>query len=883
LTAARGFPRFALVLLLLGVLFCVGLALAIGTGALWGALGLLIAAFLLAVFIRLQSIAYIESTGVVRRVQVFDYYDIAQAFSVTVQVHGELATSIEFDVRDPPPVGSRVRMAVPIHRPWDAEPILAPDYPPLRGVTLLLGRRRGRIDRIIQGPRASRPRRRIELGPLGRLAGRPAWKATSYELVEVIPGLAAETVLNWQRRRCIELARHESLHTPEFIALNATFDVRWPTVAGRAFREQEPVFDATEDEREVALRRLVPLPFLAIAGIIVATVVLPPLLQVVLAGFDALLAGSTKPLLETVHWSSAMRSSGLPSADFVVILASAGVVAGSLALAGVRSVRRGRDAYRAWYDALAEVVRDRLRQEYQRVANVTESSTLLIRHAPGLAAVTVDQVVTRAETAQLRSLAFDLGAGAVAISGSRGVGKTTLLGMLTSHGGRTETLGVMVSAPVRYEPRDFLLHLYAQLCHAVLDRLGSRQSRWRRVTARTRRFTARLLRIASVLSLLLIVFTGSRTRLASLAPMPRLTATYLIVAIALYVLAFRVRGRGPTRELSLAAEAARRLRRTRFLQTVASEGSLGFAHSAFQGGWRRSRQWAEQPHSLPELVGDYRDFVAEVAAWWQSETDGRGKLLIAIDEADRIADPQMAEQFVNEIKATFGVPDCVYLVSVSEEALANFERRVVRMRTVFDSAFDHVVRLRPLSLRESVDLLRHRVSGVPDPFWILCHCMAGGMPRDVLRMARGMLDWHLASPGPTDLPAMAKWLVATEVEAVKRGFQHQAAAEPDQTLPELLADAEWPGTDLAAAAEEQLVGGSATATAIAAALLYYATVLEIFMGRPEVVRSLRLAVEEAAMEVTLVSDLALVHGLLAFDPPVAIQRLRGIREGLARE
>jgi hypothetical protein len=866
LTAARAFLCVTAVFLVLGGIFCAGLAVAVGIGALWAGAAFLLAALLLAMAISLQLRAYVEVVGVIRRVRIIDH-DIYESAELMIEIPGRVRRAEFILYGDRPRAGSRVRMLVPIHRPWRAAPVRDPGFPPLRGVALLFGRRQWRI----------------ELHRLGRLAGRPLWRAMSYErLLEVLARLAAEGVLGWQRERCMRLALGEFLLTPEFLALKAAFDpdVQWHSVATRALKRQGPLFDATTDERHLALRRLAPMPFLVIIGGVGAIVVVPDLCRAVWAGLESLLAGSSKPILDTVHWSAAVRSSGLPTVDFGVVLATAAVVAATLVLAGVRSIRRGRAAYRAWRAALAEVVRERLRAEYQDIANEKESSTLLIRRAPGLATVTVDQVVARAEEARLRSLAF-LGAGAVAISGSRGVGKTTLLGALTASGRRSETLGVMVSAPVRYEPRDFLLHLYAQVCHMVLDRLGSQQARWRRVVARARRFAAFLLRLAAVLSLLLIVFPGSRARLGSM--MPQLTATYLVSAIGLYVLAFWVRGRGPTRELSLAAEAARRLRRTRFLQTVASEGSLGFAHSAFQGGWRRSRQWAEQPHSLPELVGDYRDFVAEVAAWWQSETDGRGKLLIAIDEADRIADPQMAEQFVNEIKATFGVPDCVYLVSVSEEALANFERRVVRMRTVFDSAFDHVVRLRPLSLRESVDLLRHRVSGVPDPFWILCHCMAGGMPRDVLRMARGMLDWHLASPGPTDLPAMAKWLVATEVEAVKRGFQHQAAAEPDQTLPELLADAEWPGTDLAAAAEEQLVGGSATATAIAAALLYYATVLEIFMGRPEVVRSLRLAVEEAAMEVTLVSDLALVHGLLAFDPPVAIQRLRGIREGLARE
>jgi hypothetical protein len=226
---------------------------------------------------------------------------------------------------------------------------------------------------------------------------------------------------------------------------------------------------------------------------------------------------------------------------------------------------------------------------------------------------------------------------------------------------------------------------------------------------------------------------------------------------------------------------------------------------------------------------------------------------------------------------------------MSEEALANFERRVVRMRTVFDSAFDHIVRLRALTLRESVGLLRRRATGVPDPFWILCHCMAGGMPRDVLRIARTMLDVHRESAGPSALPRMAERLVALEVQAVKRGFQHQAAEEQDPFLPELLADPAWPGRtseQLRDAAENQLSSGSAAATAIAAAFLYYATVLHIFTAAPDIVDSWRLLLDQpraprAAAASRRAAELSGVHRLLAFDPAVAIQRLRGVRVDLA--
>lgn len=874
MSTSRFLLGVGIVALFLTGLFCFSAALAVGGVATVLSLSATLTATLLTGLRALQSRAYVESTGVILRVRV---NDLAVYRVAALAIRGDdprvvLRAALQLRGDGRPRAGMRVRLLVPIHAPHRATLVRNRGFPPLTGVTLLLGRLR------------------IPLGGWHRAAGRPVWRALPAErFLAAVAALISELVLGWQRDRCAPLAR-ALRKTPEFLALDTAFDVPWATVVERALREQAAVFDATISRRNAAARALLPLPVFAVAGLVLVAVALPDAVRVLWAALDSLLAGTTRPLLDSVHWSAAVTASGLPVRDLSIVLGCVTVLLVGTVRAGIGAAARGRSTYRAWHADLTRVVRDRLRAEYQRIANAHEPPVLLIRNAPGFAGVTADQVVERVEASQLRSLAFELGAGAVAISGSRGVGKTTLLSALTEDPG-PGALGLMVSAPVRYEPRDFLLHLYAQLCRTVLARLGDQRarSRLRRWVAQGRWSLAWVLRLAAKISIVAVFFTGTRDWLGARLPLPQLSATYLIVSGALLVLAGWIRGPQAARELALAAEATRRLRQTRFLQTLSSEKSGGLGQSAMQAGWRRSRQWAEQPHSLPEIIDNYRTFATDVAGWWRTETAEHGKLLIAVDEADRIADPQLAEQFINEIKATFGVRDCVYLVSMSEEALANFERRVVRMRTVFDSAFDHVVRLRALTMRESVGLLRRRATGVPDPFWVLCHCMAGGMPRDVLRIARTMLDLHRASAGPSALPRMAERLVALEVQAVKRGFQQEAAGEPDPSLPELLADPAWPGRtseDLRKAAEHQLSGGSDAATAIAAAFLYYATVLHIFTAAPEVIRSWRRLLEgprarRPSRAARLVADLAVVHRLLAFDPAVAIRRLRGIRAGLA--
>jgi hypothetical protein len=849
-------------LLLVGGVFCT-LAVFLLAGAFFVAGGLAAAGGLFLIgWAGLQKRLYLELPGTVVARRVAEFGGIRELWlRIAAEEPGVHVDWRGITDQEPPALGDRVPLMIPMHRR------------PHRAYALI-----GRTGRQASGPVLMLAGRRIAFArPHRLLFGRAAWAGrTAEQALDLTAELVSEAVLDWHRARCKRIAEPLK-NSPEFLSLSAAFDSRWDTVVDRALQKQaEPfndgLFDDTAASRALVLRRLAPLPLLAVAAGLLAVFAVPGLVKTAWAALESLRAGTIEPFRDTVHWSAAVHASGLPELDLYVLLGCAAVVTATVAWSAIRTAAAAVSAYHAWRADLTGVVRQRLFDEYRQVANAQDPPVLQIRTAPGLAAPASDQVIARSEADQLRAFAFDLGAGAVAISGSRGVGKSTLLAALTGSQ-QSSTLGLVVSAPVRYDSRDFLLHLYAQLCDLVLDRLGDRRAygRLRRLVAYARRAVATLLRTAAVLCLLGVLFTGTRQWLTGHLPLPQLAGTWFLTGLTLIITSAWIRGPLPARELALAAEASRRLRQTRYLQTVSSESSGGLGQSSAQLSWRRARQWAEQPHTLPDVVQSYRQFATDVALWWRAETGGRGKLMVGIDEADRIAEPEAAENFVNEIKSVFGIPHCVYLVSVSEEALANFERRVVRIRTVFDSAFDHVILLRPLQLRESLELLRQRVPGVPDRLWVFCHCLSGGMPRDVLRTARTMFEVHRNSNGPSSVPDLAERLVAREVQTIKRGFQMQPG-EPDHQLGELLADVAWPGTtcaDLRNAAERQLAGGSVAAASIGAALLYYATVLELFTDRADLL--------DEPGESTIIADLARVHSILGFDPPVAVQQLRVVQ------
>ena len=87
--------------------------------------------------------------------------------------------------------------------------------------------------------------------------------------------------------------------------------------------------------------------------------------------------------------------------------------------------------------------------------------------------------------------------------------------------------------------------------------------------------------------------------------------------------------------------------------------------------FQAQRSWgtslSREPRTLPEIVAQFRDFIAIIAT--------RGyRVLVGIDELDKLADND-AQAFLNDIKAIFGFHGCNFLVSLSEDAAADFERR----------------------------------------------------------------------------------------------------------------------------------------------------------------------------------------------------------------
>ena len=214
--------------------------------------------------------------------------------------------------------------------------------------------------------------------------------------------------------------------------------------------------------------------------------------------------------------------------------------------------------------------------------------------------------------------------------------------------------------------------------------------------------------------------------------------------------------------LGTAREAERHKRAIRYLQTHSDEAALSAGWRNWSLSAKRATSLAQQPQTYPEIVDSLKRFLTRTAL----ELDEKNRrVVIGIDELDRIEPAATARTFLNELKAVFDIPKCLFVLSVSDEALRDAELAPVGRRDAFDSAIDEIIRVEPLDQMTAEKLLGRRVVGLPVPFTALFYCLSGGMPRDLLRTARAAISY--VKPGePHALADLAESLVDRELNRI---------------------------------------------------------------------------------------------------------------------
>jgi hypothetical protein len=196
-----------------------------------------------------------------------------------------------------------------------------------------------------------------------------------------------------------------------------------------------------------------------------------------------------------------------------------------------------------------------------------------------------------------------------------------------------------------------------------------------------------------------------------------------------------------------------------------------------EGGVNATMSLAQMQMSLPEIAARFRRLVGRLAR--------HRTVLIGIDEIDKIGDVHRAESFLNDLKLLFGVRECYFLISVSQDAMSSFQLRGVPFRDAFDSALDEILPVPYLNLAATARLVHRRVVGLSAPFLALTHSLSGGLPRDAIRIVRRMVRFVELAESERSLEAIARRMVRAELRdkvvalTVAAGSIQRAAARSE--------------------------------------------------------------------------------------------------------
>lgn len=418
------------------------------------------------------------------------------------------------------------------------------------------------------------------------------------------------------------------------------------------------------------------------------------------------------------------------------------------------------------------------RKDYDKLFVESESEGLKKLQDP------IFRVSTRSAD-RLSRLLSQMDEGSIALAGPRGAGKSTLLKVFSQLDGERmislRGICVYVSAPAEYIAKEFIADLFQRLCEAYLQYSQStaaatlpggdnpRVSR----SAKFHRMIALLwLAMRALFALVLVIwvavlltreaFPEGSLRVAPLArwidQIQSLISIWwsddhwyfevvVVVVVLMVALTCRPRRRlwrnyiRRPEERALTKRAREYLLRLQIDKTTTKSTSIASPNvRGIAFGLNRGTSVKYIPWTMPELVGHARRFMKDVSA--ELRTLNRA-IFIGIDEIDRIGSLEHAERFIGEIKAIFGIEGCFFVVAVAEDVGSVFAQRATAGRSVAENAFDEIVTVRPLDLAGARNLLLRRVPGFTDAFVCLVHALSGGLPRELIRVSRRLVEIHL--------------------------------------------------------------------------------------------------------------------------------------------
>lgn len=364
--------------------------------------------------------------------------------------------------------------------------------------------------------------------------------------------------------------------------------------------------------------------------------------------------------------------------------------------------------------------------------------------APRLVELSTSKIVPSSSASFLVNFVSGHASSAVGIAGSRGSGKSTLMRSLL-YEPTLNPVPVLMTAPVKYDRLDFARRLYLNVAQSVFP--GHREYVQQRDYSRARRVVSvrlfiSMLAIGIGLSLVTFDLVNDGQDLPNIGP----TVTLGILLVGYGFILATISGvdattsrrkyllsRG-TKSEDLARHAVEQLSYSR--ETNSKSKNVA---KLFQAGLtvedEDSITLKDRDLSHADVVNDLKELLSAIA-----RDSSPRPVIVAIDELDKMSSADHLVETINDLKDLFHVEGVHFVVSVSTDALSSFEQRGLPSRDAFDSSFDTIIAVNSLSLAESLLVLSSRAEGFPPIVGAFCHAWAGGIPRDLLRVARRCVE-----------------------------------------------------------------------------------------------------------------------------------------------
>ncbi|MFD5478832.1 hypothetical protein [Streptomyces hawaiiensis] len=208
------------------------------------------------------------------------------------------------------------------------------------------------------------------------------------------------------------------------------------------------------------------------------------------------------------------------------------------------------------------------------------------------------------------------------------------------------------------------------------------------------------------------------------------------------------------------------LYRLQTIQTTTNTLSNGTAQIMTLGG-SHATSISTMPPNFPALVEEFLDLLTDIA---EVLAGRKQRVLIAIDEVDRLGSDAQALAFLAEIKAIPGVRHVYYLISVAEDVGAAFVRRGLPHRDVTDSSLDDIIHVEACTLKEAKAILDKRSEDHTPHTAFLAHSLSGGLLRDLLRYGL-QIEEIQAKTLTHELAHLARELILEELSETLAGFR----------------------------------------------------------------------------------------------------------------